>query len=169
MTTELPEPDDDFDRKLLADFARVGWAVVGIPADDEGPSYAFSIGLHRAHSHPEVILIGLPFEASQQFINAVGATVSKGGRYEADHRYDDLIEGHVATFVSVDRSHYKAYLGAAGWFYRGWDFPVIQMVWPDRSGSFPWDARADARFKRCQPLLGSVRAEPGGPFGGGAR
>ena len=118
MTTELPEPDDDFDRKLLADFARVGWAVVGIPADDEGPSYAFSIGLHRAHSHPEVILIGLPFEASQQFINAVGATVSKGGRYEADHRYDDLIEGHVATFVSVDRSHYKAYLGAAGWFYR---------------------------------------------------
>ena len=160
MVTALPEPADDFDRKLLADIARVGWAVLGIPEDDEGPGYAFSIGLYRTFAHPEVILIGLPWEVSHRFTNAIGAAVRTGERYEAGREYDHLAEGYPSAFVAVDRSHYKQYLGTAGWFYRGWDFPVIQMVYPDRDGAYPWDAGSTPGYWRRQPIL-DERVEPG--------
>jgi hypothetical protein len=156
----LPTPEDARDRKLLADIARVGWAVLGIPADDEGPGYAFSIGLYHTFAHPEVILFGLPWEASYPFINAIGAAVREGQRFEAGRRYDDLAEGYPSAFEPVPRRHFKEYLGTAGWFYQGWDFRVLQLVWPDRAGVFPWEAGADPRYRRVQPVL-SGRAERG--------
>lgn len=154
MATALPVPESEFDRKLLADIARVGWAVLGIPEDDEGPGYAFSVGLHHTHAHPEVILVGLPWEVSYRLITDIGAAVKEGRRYEAGREYDDLAEGHPSAFVAVDRGNYQEYLGTAGWFYRGWDFPVVQLVWPDRSGSYPWDAGAAPAYCRRQPVLG---------------
>lgn len=35
-----PAPEDDHDRKLLADVQEHGWHVVGVEADAEGPSFA---------------------------------------------------------------------------------------------------------------------------------
>ncbi len=171
MDVALPEPEDDRDRKLLADIARVGWAVLGIPEDDEGPGFAFSIGLYRTFAHPEVILIGLPWEVSSALINDLGAAVKGGKRYEAGRAYDDLSEGGADFFVAVDRGNYREYLGTAGWFYRGWDFPVVQMVWPDRRGAYPWDAGSPPGYWRRQPLLGKHAAQgtsnlPGDPDGG---
>ena len=107
MATELPEPENDRDRKLLADIARVGWAVLGILEGEEEPEYAFSVGLYRTLAHPEVILIGLPWDVSYQFINDIGAAVKGGKRYEAGQTYDDLAEGYPSAFVAVDRGHYK--------------------------------------------------------------
>jgi hypothetical protein len=159
MAKALPEPEDDRDRKLLADIARVGWAVIGIPEDDEGPGYAFSVGLYRTFGHPEVILIGLPWKLSYRFINDIGAAVKAGKQYEPGREYDDLVEGYPAVFVAVDRGHYKEYLGTAGWFYRGWDFPVVQMVWCDRDRCWPWDAGKAPKYWRRQPLLG-IHAKP---------
>ena len=154
MATDLPKPEDDGDRKLLAAIARVGWAVIGIPEDDDGPGYAFSVGLYRTFAHPEVVLIGLPWEVAYRFINAIGTAVQGGRRYEAGREYDDLAEGYPSAFVAVDRDHYEEYLGTAGWFYRGWDFPVVQMVWCDRDGSYPWNTGAAPGYWRRQPILG---------------
>lgn len=167
MTTALPEAEDDRDRKMLADIARVGWAVLGIPEDDEGPGYAFSIGLYHTYTHPEVILIGLPWDVSYRFINDIGAAVKEGKRYEAGREYDDLAANYPSAFVAVDRSHYKEYLGTAGWFYRGWDFPAIQMVYCDRERHWPWDGVRPPEYWRWQPLLGK-HAEPGTAADGGA-
>jgi len=150
----LPEPEDDGDRKLLANIARVGWAVLGIPEDDEGPGYAFTIGLYRAFAYPEVVLFGLPWEVTYGFLNNIGAAVKGGKRYEAGEEYHDLAVGYPAAFVAVDRGHYREYLGTAGWFYRGWDFPAVQLVYPDRHGAYPWDAGTAPGYWRRQPVLG---------------
>ena len=37
----LPTAEDESDRKLLSDIARVGWHLVGIPGDNEGPPFVF--------------------------------------------------------------------------------------------------------------------------------
>lgn len=166
MAKALPEPQDNGDRKLLADVARVGWAVVGIPEDDEGPGYAFSVGLFRTFGHPEVVLIGLPWEVSYRFINDIGVAVKAGKAFEAGRTYDDLAAGYPSAFVTVEPSRYQEYLGTAGWFYRGWDFPALQMVWCDRDRHWPWDGVKPAGYWRRQPLLGR-HAEPGTAADGG--
>lgn len=156
----LPRPHDDGDRKLLADIARVGWAVVGIPEDEEGPGYAYSVGLYHTFGHPEVILIGLPWEVSYRFVNDIGSAVKGGRSYEAGRVYGDLAVDYPSTFLAVNRNHYKEYMGTAGWFYRGWNFPAVQMVWCDRDGHWPWDGSKPAEYWRSQPLLGK-HTEPG--------
>jgi hypothetical protein len=150
---KLPTPESDGDRKMLSDIARVGWAVVGIMEDDEGPGFAFSVGLFHTHGHPEILLIGLPWEVAYRLVNDIGTAIRGGERFEAGRRYDGLAEGYPTAFEPVARDHYREYLGTASWFYQGWDFPVLQCVWPDKAGVFPWETGYDVRFQRAQPML----------------
>ena len=39
--------------------------------------------------------------------------------------------------------------------HEGNSFPVLQLVFPDKSGIWPWDENASEEFKRYQPVLGS--------------
>jgi hypothetical protein len=38
-------------------------------------------------------------------------------------------------------------------FYKGGDFPALQLVWPDKEGRWPWDIEFNHRWIRSQPLL----------------
>jgi hypothetical protein len=151
---ELPIPEDDTDRKLLADVARDGWAVIGIQEDEEGPGYAFSVGLLHTLGQPELLLMGLPVRTAQQLINNIGEAIRAGRRFEAGGRYDGLAVGFPLAFVAVAERYYREYLGYARWFYRGSGFPVLQAVWPDKQGVFPWESGYDARFFQVQRVLG---------------
>ena len=161
---QLPVPEDDRDHKLLADIARVGWAVLAITEDDDGPGYAFSVGLFHTLGHPEIVLMGLRPETAQRLINLMGEAIRGGQRFEAGNRYEGLAEGFPLAFVAVGEQHYREYLGYARWFYHGSDFPVVQCVWPDKAGRFPWERDYDGRFLKVQPLLGAWEGEGAWPF-----
>src|SRR5262249_23936133 len=136
---ELPTPEDDRDRKVLADIARVGWTVIAVQADGEGSGFAFSIGLLHTLGHPEILIMGLRPQIAQQLINNIGDAIREGQRFEAGKHYEGIAAGFPLAFVEMDRRYYREYLGYAGWFYRGPDFPVLQCVWPDKQGVFPWE------------------------------
>ncbi len=151
---ELPEPQDDQDRQILGWVAEYGWAVLGIPDDPEGPGYTFSVGLWRGWQHPEIVLFGLNHEAAQRLINHLGTTIKGGDRYDPGRFYEGIVSGYRVVFLPVDQDQVGPYLGYACWFNRGQDFPVLQCVWPDREGRFPWEPGFDERFRPRQPLLG---------------
>jgi hypothetical protein len=158
----LPHPTDDRDRKLLADIARVGWAVIGINAEEEGPAYAFSVGLFHTFSAPELLIMGLRIPTAMHLINDIGASIRTGRRFEAGGRYEDIAEGFPVEFTAVMKRHYRDYLGYAQWFYQGVEFPVLQCVWPDKKGVFPWEPGYDTGCFWFQRLLG-----PAGTFADG--
>jgi hypothetical protein len=72
MMRPLPTPTDDSDRKLLADVQEYGWHIIGVEQDEEGPAFAYSIGLYHTFQHPEAILFGLDVKVMQQIINGIG-------------------------------------------------------------------------------------------------
>jgi len=51
---------------------RFGWHVTLIPEDDEGPGFAYSIGLYQSFKQPEVIMFGCPPELMHTLINQAG-------------------------------------------------------------------------------------------------
>ncbi len=153
MKRELPKPQDDSDRKLLADVERVGWHVVGVYDDEGSPGFAFSVGLFHTFDHPEIIVFGLPDVEAARIINIIGLQVQAGTRFEANDLSDDVAEGLPVAFKMVPESFYREYLGYALWFYRGFDFPVLQCVWPDEAGLFAWQDGYDHRFDQMQPIL----------------
>ena len=42
---QWPEPADEYEEKLTHDVREFGWHVIGIPDDDVGPGFVYSIGL----------------------------------------------------------------------------------------------------------------------------
>jgi hypothetical protein len=157
MKRDLPRAEDDSDRKLLADIERVGWHIVGIDADEKGPGYAFSVGLFHSFEHAEIIMFGLPHETAARIINIIGIQVQGGTRFSANDQSRDVAEGLPVAFKMVPRDSYREYIGYALWFYRSLEFPVLQCVWPDKSGLFAWQDGYDHRFDRLQPILANPK------------
>lgn len=103
--------------------------------------------------HPEVILVGLPVRVMHQTINVVGEQVRSGQRFGHLDESGDVLKGYNVCFRTVERRHYREYLGYARWFYRGDDFPALQCVWPDSQHRYPWHPEFNAALAQRQPLL----------------
>jgi hypothetical protein len=157
----LPEPKDDHDRKVLADVERVGWAVIGIEEDEEGPEYCFSVGLHHTLGGPEILLMGLDFKLAASLVNGIGEAMREGREIKAGERSEEFASVPL-EFIAVDAGHYERYVGYACWLNGGTEFPLLQCVWPDKGGRFPWEQGYDADLFERQRLLG-----PAGEFASG--
>lgn len=161
----LPDPEDDDDRRILGHIAEHGWAVIGIEEGEEGPGYSFSVGIHHTLGQPEVVVMGLRSDNARAFINDVGGRMRSGRRFAPGERTFDLAEAYPTDFIRVDPRYYREYFGYARWLYRRNTFPMIQIVWPDKNGLFPWEPGYDARFFGLQRVLGPTDRWPHGwPF-----
>jgi hypothetical protein len=153
ISVDRSELADD-QRKLVDDVQRDGWHVVGADEKKRGPSFAYSVGLSHSYDHPEVMICGLAAPTMIQLINTVGERIRNGQKFEEHFEDGDILEDHLLYFLPVDRQHYSEHLGCARWFYEGEDFPVLQCVWPDPKGRYPWHPKFTAKLKKKQPLLG---------------
>jgi uncharacterized protein DUF4262 len=148
--------DDGFDacdKKVLDDIEKHGWHVVKVLAEAEFPAFAYSIGLYHSFGHPEVIVIGLNLDVAHCLINEVGEWARAGKRIKFDNPYGGLLEGFDCVFRPMNQRHNEQYLGYARWFYRSDDFPVVQCVWPDKQGHWPWEPSFNPSWRPMQPLL----------------
>ncbi|MDP9350230.1 MAG: DUF4262 domain-containing protein [Chloroflexota bacterium] len=130
-----------------------GWQVTKIEADESWPSQAFSIGLHHSFGHPEVVIFGLATDVMHVIINNIGEDIRGGAHFEASREYPDILEGYNVVFRAVMPEQYPEHLGWGMWFYNYHPFPVVQLVWPDRQGRFPWQEGTSAEYQSLQPLL----------------
>lgn len=146
---------DEIDRQVIDDIAQYGWHVIQVAEDDEGPGFAFTIGLYRSFGHPEVIITGLPLDVMLVILNTIGDSLRADTRFEAGGTYDTLLEGYDCTFRRVPKEQYREFLGTAMRYYKSTDFPCLQCIWPDRAGRWPWDPEASESFRAVQPLVAS--------------
>ena len=78
----------------------------------------------------------------------------KGGRiFPTGEAVTDVFGKSVAVLTQVSKRHYRTYLGWSRWFYRGNNFPCLQLIWSDRTGVFPWQLGASQEFANSQPDL----------------
>jgi hypothetical protein len=139
--------------ETIAQVREHGWQVMMIPADDNGPGWAFTIGLWHTHGIPELAMFGLDIYDMKACLNGLGGRAVGGQRVEADQIRHDVIEEHPVTLKSVDMRWYRAFFGSAIMFYRRPPFPVLEVVWPDRDGFFPWQEESDESYRTRQPQL----------------
>ncbi len=151
MKRVLPIARDDDDRQVLRDVAESGCHIVGVLADETGPAYAYSIGLFHNYDHPEILIFGLDHVLMQNLINSMCEEIQRGVRFLPGSRHPDIIADFDCEFRTVDPTHYHELLGYAEWFYPDAKFPVIQCIWPDTQGRFPWQPDFEPKFLHLQP------------------
>jgi Domain of unknown function (DUF4262) len=160
LEARLNGPDlEPSDRRTLETVRDFGWSVVLVPEDEEGPGFAFSVGLYHTFNHPELLMIGQKIETMHGIINHVGNRIRDGEFFLPNRMYSKMLEGYKTAVITVEESFYRDYLGAAMWFYERKPFPALQLVWPSRTHLFPWSENAPADFANVQQLLGQFKME----------
>lgn len=144
---------DEGDRKLVADVRRHGWGVLGIDAGDSLPGWAFTAGLWHAFGCPEVAMFGLRFPDMQAWLNDVGEQIRAGNRLRPNELRAGVLPNFSVTCRPVHDSWYRELFGWALWFTQRPPLPIVQVVWPDSEGRFPWDQGCGERCRFDQPQL----------------
>jgi hypothetical protein len=67
-----------------------------------------------------------------------------------------LLPGSTCNFIEVADRYYPDYVGFARWYYRRRQFPLVQIVWPNNDGYYPWEEDCPRSFKEWQPVLGAA-------------
>ena len=104
-------------------------------------------------------MFGLSEELGHVMINNAGHDIKNGTRrFSAGNYYDEFLGGFDVLMIEVDDAERKKHATWADWFYDRQTFPLLQCVWPNTQGIWPWQEAADDEFKSMQPLLaGSSR------------
>lgn len=145
--------DDPMQARIISDVRAFGWHVLGI-SSERSPDWAYSIGMWHTFRSPDLAIFGLPTDHAISLINDVGARVREGSPLQTDDRLGDLLtSGLDLTTRPVDPGWYPAVFGQGVRFAVVPPWPVLQVVWPDRSGRFPWQAGFDPGFVQDQPRL----------------
>lgn len=79
--------------------------------------------------------------------------MESGTKLTVDTPMTDVLEGYDVVLKPILKEHFEGYLGWSRWFYRGDNFEAWQILFPDKSGLFPWDKEASPEFKSYQPNL----------------
>ncbi|MFI0447358.1 DUF4262 domain-containing protein [Actinomadura sp. 6N118] len=154
---------DDIDRQTMENVRTHGWGVINIPADDAGPGWSFSVGLWHSHRSPELAMFGLDMDVTQPVINNLGREIADGRAAADGQERHGLINDYPIHLKQIDRGWYQTFFGVAMAFYRRPPLPVIQLVWPDLDGRFPWDAETAEGYQAMQPQAWLARdAHPPG-------
>ncbi|MBC9934856.1 DUF4262 domain-containing protein [Chitinophaga qingshengii] len=130
-----------------------GCFIVQVPEDDYSPSFAYTVGLHQRFGHPEIICFGLPLQLMGDLLNNACEEIRQGASFTTDTPYDEFLNNHPVRFLGVDQAYYPYYPAVGCYFYLTQQFPVLQMVWPDKQSLFPWETGFNPNLLRKQPLL----------------
>jgi hypothetical protein len=152
MSDELTRDRDEYLRRVEAEIVARGWHVTVV---EDTPRYAHTTGLTRSFAHPEILVIGLPIASIAGVVSEVARLISEGATFKSGEISRDIFEGLEATFREVPLVSVLDYCATTTAFY-GLPPKVLQLVWPDAKGHWPWDWRADARAKLQQPVLAEL-------------
>ncbi|KAI9025425.1 hypothetical protein DFJ74DRAFT_704925 [Hyaloraphidium curvatum] len=125
------EAEDGRDAKLLADVASHGFHVVHVEPNDELgiPRFSFTVGLYHTFGHPELLIRAAEMEVGQAVLTLLAESAKSTG--EAAVPGGMLLEAECGL-VEFPGEMYGDYLGYAGWFYGGWEFPVLELRWQEK-------------------------------------
>jgi hypothetical protein len=159
---------DQVDANITAIVRRYGWYIEYVGggccdrpgcdggADDDGPPFAYTVGLFGLH-HPELLIFGVPPGTAVDVLNDLGERVRSG---------TTLLPGQLIAFdtwphriIPEDVPNPGEIVFTANRYYRRPDeysVPVLQLSYDDTAGRFPWDDGYAA--PDMQPRPGTFRA-----------
>lgn len=153
--TRLP-PLNDYERSVEDNIASHGWHCTNVtptPTSSSKLPFSYTVGLHHSYRQPEFIVIGLDSGRAYAVLRDLASAAASGNMVPLDRPSDVLVGGLSCAFIPVPESRYSDYVYSALWYYSGPNFPLVQVVWPNDEGLYPWNQGALAQLLEHQPVL----------------
>ncbi len=141
------------EKKIISDVAEYGFHIAQFDGDGYSPSFAYTIGLFKTYGYPELICFGLNLNLLHSVLWSGKELLDKQPEFDQSVGYPDFLGDYDVRFLTVHKAWYKDYFCYGHWFNQGWDFPALQIVWPDKQALFPWEEDFNLAWKAGQPLL----------------
>ena len=154
------------EQRVVEDIAAHGWHCTIVPEDEEGPGFAYSIGLHDTLGAPDLVVFGLKHKLMHTLIWQAFHQIREGRKIEAEARFSGLIGDFDCILKPVHPSWHREYFGYGLWChdYRNKlaEFRVFQIFWPGKLDVlYPWQDGANELVAWSQPLLYFPKTEAG--------
>jgi len=156
MATALDAPVERLDlheQNFVSKVREHGWFCTNVFAEEDSPGFSYSTGFWLDLGYPEIVVFSLDSKVAHSVLWDVYRDVKGGKAFPIDRRIPDLFGNTDAFLFPVAETHFPHYLGWSRWFYGTSGFRCLQLVWPDKSGLFPWEPGADPAFAKSQPDL----------------
>jgi len=148
-----PERLDKHEQNFVEKIRQHGWLGTYVAPDAEGPGFSYTTGFWLKFEAPELIVFSLRRDIAHDTFWHVYRELEAGKRFPVGEHSDNIFSNGAALLFPVSSQQYRAHLGWSRWFYGGDAFQCLQLVWPDRDGSFPWSPGASDDLRRDQPDL----------------
>lgn len=138
-----------------------GWALEPVSPradiDPPTPAYAYTVGVTDLVGFPDIAVFGLQPAAANGLIGLVVDACRGGTEIPLGVELIGLLDNELrCMFAPVDTLEFGAFFGTAAAWYRGEDFQMVQMIYPDRNGFMPYETGFEQRLRLAQPVIGSV-------------
>jgi hypothetical protein len=152
---------------ISAEIGSAGWTTVAVDREDVAPPWAYTVGMWITHRGADLAMFGVPADLARDVFTVLGEQMADGWTpapgdivNESGERPLKLCRIHVSwretsLFAFSDMSH---------GIVRP---PMLQVVWPDRDGRYPGEARGPVPVRPCdiQPMCWlPVDDNPPGPW-----
>lgn len=157
LTTVISDPPTNprtYEVDLIKRVKEHGWQTTSVGADDNGdPAFSYTTGFWLTLEQPEVIVFDFPAKLSHDVFGQMIARAREGDHFAVGEPVKGILSNEVVYLLPVTRDARVEYLRSSEWFYKRAEFPVLQLVWADRAGRFPWDSNCEESLVRLQPNL----------------
>lgn len=133
---EKPNIDDAIEhhRRVVAEH---GMSVVHVCGDETGPSLTHTVGLSLRDGQPELVVSGLEMAVSFPLLGLVTQEVLSGRSLGAGDELHDI--GPVSVRLEPVTRPDRMVVLQALYAVVGPPVPLLQLVWQDDSGQWPWE------------------------------
>ena len=140
--------------QLCNNISRHGCHIAIQETDGYIPQFGYSIGLFENYNYPEIITFGLSTDLMHKVINRLKQIIGEGEFFMPGHEYGGILKDYNVRFLPVRKENFCVYAEQACWYYGSdYDFPMTQMIWPDKNNHWPWESSFEDELKYLQPLL----------------
>ena len=156
MQTALDAPFESLDPPGHAIVAKVredGFFRAEVFGDTIGPGFSYSTGFWVSTGQPEILMFSMKEELAHDVFWNMFRLAKANTPLSLGKPTDQVFANRTAYAFPIAKRFYADYLSWTRWFYGGDDFPCLQIVWPDREGVFPWEAKFDPELAGNQPDL----------------
>lgn len=160
-----PEGDyEPLDLATIQTVVRHGWQVVLVGSGaceccsdtapehghDDGPVFAYTVGLGHRAGHPELLMSGLDPDLMHRALNNLSERVVDGRRLAPGDVLEGVLGGAPVALATASAYALDELVTWSGWFHRRPPDALV-VVWPTTSGVFAWQPGAPEVLDELQP------------------
>jgi Domain of unknown function (DUF4262) len=161
MAADLPDFHLPHAEKIEWMIEADGYALEVVAPDPQSDppqaGYSYTINFSEHVGFPDVTVFGLTPVAARGLLGLVRDTLAAGTDIPIGAEVVGLLDNELrCCFAPVDLVEWGSLFATAQAWYRGGEFALVQLVYPDRNGFMPYEAGFDHRLRFAQPVIGRI-------------